>query len=76
MQSNQSTNKFIINLKVFLLNRCNRVNRFNSFEPHIINRGGKWVEKKFRENWVTIFEVFEQNGCEIRNKKKIGHPTT
>ncbi|RNA16016.1 hypothetical protein BpHYR1_048823, partial [Brachionus plicatilis] len=23
----------------FLLNRCNRVNRFNSFETHIINRG-------------------------------------
>ncbi|RMZ96960.1 hypothetical protein BpHYR1_034531 [Brachionus plicatilis] len=59
---------------LFLLNRCNRVNRFNPFEPHIINRGGKWVKKKFRENWVTIFEVFEQNGCEIRNKKKIGHP--
>ncbi|RNA22955.1 hypothetical protein BpHYR1_007704 [Brachionus plicatilis] len=23
---------------------------------------------------MTIFEVFEQNGCEIINKKKYGHP--
>ncbi|RNA20184.1 hypothetical protein BpHYR1_005573 [Brachionus plicatilis] len=29
---------------------------------HIINRGTKGVTQKIRENWVTIFEVFEQNG--------------
>ncbi|RNA03505.1 hypothetical protein BpHYR1_023821 [Brachionus plicatilis] len=56
---------------------CHRIeNNINNIFPHIISRGGKWVKKKFRENWVTIFEVFEQNGCEIRNKKKIGHPKT
>ncbi|RNA04550.1 hypothetical protein BpHYR1_002738 [Brachionus plicatilis] len=41
---------------------CNRVNRYNPFGPHIINRGAKGVTEKIRENWVTIFEVFEQNG--------------
>ncbi|RNA29312.1 hypothetical protein BpHYR1_001600 [Brachionus plicatilis] len=41
---------------------CNRVNRFNPIGPHIINRGAKGVTQKIRENWVTIFEVFEQNG--------------
>ncbi|RNA43709.1 hypothetical protein BpHYR1_045973 [Brachionus plicatilis] len=52
----------------------NRVNPFDPFEPHIINRGAKGVIQKFRKNWVTIFEIFEQNGCEIINKKKYGHP--
>ncbi|RMZ98051.1 hypothetical protein BpHYR1_024890 [Brachionus plicatilis] len=52
----------------------NRVNPFDPFEPHIINRRAKGAIQKFRENWVTIFEVFEQNGCEIINKKKDGHP--
>ncbi|RNA25628.1 hypothetical protein BpHYR1_012325 [Brachionus plicatilis] len=71
------------NSKIFFLNRenglkgGNRVNPFDPFdpfEPHIINRGAKGVIQKFRENWVNIFEVFEQNGCEIINKKKYGHP--
>ncbi|RNA38105.1 hypothetical protein BpHYR1_050861 [Brachionus plicatilis] len=62
------------NSKIFFLNSGNRVNPFDPFEPHIINRGAKGVIQKFRENWVTIFEVFEQNGCEIINKKKYGHP--
>ncbi|RNA26386.1 hypothetical protein BpHYR1_040254 [Brachionus plicatilis] len=83
MQSNQSPNKLInkfkrLNFGLIVYNfRCNRVNRFNPFEPHIINRGvqhfcGLSLITKSRLS--AIFEVFEQNGCEIRNKKKIGHP--
>ncbi|RMZ97552.1 hypothetical protein BpHYR1_016845, partial [Brachionus plicatilis] len=64
-----------LNFGVIVYNfRCNRVNRFNPFGPHIINRGPNGVIQKFWENWVNIFEVFEQNGCEIINKKKYGHP--
>ncbi|RMZ94882.1 hypothetical protein BpHYR1_031385 [Brachionus plicatilis] len=62
------------NSKIFFQNSGNRVNPFDPFEPHIINRGAKGVIQKFRKNWVTIFEVFKQNGCEIINKKKYGHP--
>ncbi|RNA21952.1 hypothetical protein BpHYR1_022274 [Brachionus plicatilis] len=63
-----------LNFGVIVYNlRCNRVNFFNPFGLHIINRRVKGVIHKSRENWVTIFEVFEQNVYEIINKKKYGH---
>ncbi|RNA04216.1 hypothetical protein BpHYR1_015045 [Brachionus plicatilis] len=31
-----------------------RVNRFNPFGPHIINRGAKGAIQKFRENWLKL----------------------
>ncbi|RNA20561.1 hypothetical protein BpHYR1_024563 [Brachionus plicatilis] len=51
---------------------CNRVNRFNPFGPHNINRGAKGVTQKIRENWVTIFESLKNSEvfCILHGTKK------
>ncbi|RNA01556.1 hypothetical protein BpHYR1_017767, partial [Brachionus plicatilis] len=62
----------VLNFLAIIYNyRGSRVNPFDPFEPPIFNREAKGIIQKFRENWVTIFEVFEQNGFEIINKKNM-----
>ncbi|RNA21526.1 hypothetical protein BpHYR1_033821 [Brachionus plicatilis] len=53
-----------LNFGIIVYNfRCNRVNRFNPFEPHIINRGGKWTSSIFL---LTI--LIEESVNEFRKK--------
>ncbi|RNA34663.1 prion-like-(Q N-rich) domain-bearing 25 [Brachionus plicatilis] len=64
---------------LFLLNRCNRVNRFDPFEPHIINRGE--LQNKLREKFPdnlsntsikSALEYFDGSMCV--GKKKFSEP--